>query len=219
MGVDGGASASASSVNGIEAMHTDARFLPFTRRDQYGHMGLKPQPLHERVKLAIMSVTLMPLKLAISLSIVLICFLTCKFSELLPKSVRSDFCAATGKVYARGLVFCLGLNVRWIKVKQTGRTKAEPRAAGLISNHCSWADILIHLAHYWCSFAAREGTEKLLMIGQIRCGGGSGCAWAHGVQMHRLAWQSASPTLTPLLPPWRWCSRLFAPVCLSGAFT
>lgn len=33
---------------------------------------------------------------------------------------------------------------------------------------CSWCDILIHLAHSWPSFAARDGTQGLPVIGFIR---------------------------------------------------
>lgn len=37
----------------------------------------------------------------------------------------------------------------------------------IVSNHVSWADILIHMAHSFPSFAARDGTQNLPMIGLV----------------------------------------------------
>lgn len=42
------------------------------------------------------------------------------------------------------------------------------RAAAIVSNHCSWLDILVHMSKYFPAFVARHGTKDLTMIGLIR---------------------------------------------------
>ena len=51
---------------------------------------------------------------------------------------------------------------------QIPSSEPEVKPAGIVSNHCSWADILINLAHNCPSFAARDGTQSLPLIGTIR---------------------------------------------------
>ena len=42
-------------------------------------------------------------------------------------------------------------------------------AAGvIISNHVSWADILVHMEGHFCSFVARSNTQDMPLIGLIR---------------------------------------------------
>jgi len=41
-------------------------------------------------------------------------------------------------------------------------------AVAVVSNHCGWADILIHMARYFPAFVARDATQNLAMIGLIR---------------------------------------------------
>lgn len=43
------------------------------------------------------------------------------------------------------------------------------RAVAVVSNHCGWVDILIHMARYFPAFVARDGTQNLPMVGLIRC--------------------------------------------------
>jgi hypothetical protein len=45
-----------------------------------------------------------------------------------------------------------------------------PAAVAVVSNHMSWADILIQMARYFPAFVARDGTQNLPMIGLIRWG-------------------------------------------------
>lgn len=42
-------------------------------------------------------------------------------------------------------------------------------AVAVVSNHCGWADILIHMARFFPAFVARDGTQNLAMVGLIRC--------------------------------------------------
>jgi hypothetical protein len=41
-------------------------------------------------------------------------------------------------------------------------------AVAVVSNHMSWADILIQMSQYFPAFVAREGTQNLPMIGLVR---------------------------------------------------
>ena len=40
----------------------------------------------------------------------------------------------------------------------------------MVSNHIGWADILVHMCHYFPSFVAREETASLPFIGVCWCG-------------------------------------------------
>ena len=48
------------------------------------------------------------------------------------------------------------------------RGNAEPVA--IVSNHCSWLDILVHMARFFPAFVARDGTKDMPLIGIIRQG-------------------------------------------------
>lgn len=48
------------------------------------------------------------------------------------------------------------------------RRREEPVV--IVSNHCSWIDILVHMSHFFPAFVARHGTKNMMLIGLIRCG-------------------------------------------------
>jgi hypothetical protein len=50
-------------------------------------------------------------------------------------------------------------------------------AVAVVSNHCGWADILIHMSRFFPAFVARDGTQNLPMVGLIRWVG-LRCVWA-----------------------------------------
>lgn len=51
----------------------------------------------------------------------------------------------------------------------TGQNNQNKQAVAVVSNHCGWVDILIHMARYFPAFVARDGTQNLPMVGLIRC--------------------------------------------------
>lgn len=58
---------------------------------------------------------------------------------------------------------CLGTASRQASGKQ-------PVVVGaVVSNHIGWADILVHMSHYFPSFVAREETASLAFIGVCWC--------------------------------------------------
>lgn len=145
----------------------DAAHAPFERHDEYGKMGMAPRGAWVRMQTCIAAVTILPVRAIGTLSCVLGFFCICKAMQLLPARQRSSAVAATGKAFCRACLLCMGFTrVTWVRVKDNA--KQQPRAAGIVSNHCSWADILVHMTRSFPSFVARSGTESLPFIGFIR---------------------------------------------------
>lgn len=136
---------------------------PFRRDDQYGDAGLRPQPLRERLFTWAMALTLLPVRAAATLGCVASLWALCKVSALtLPPATADALVARGGKTLSRLCLLALGFwHIRWVKVPGPpgGQGEGEPQArqrssppqpvpvaAGIISNHCSWLDILIHMS-------------------------------------------------------------------------
>lgn len=60
-------------------------YEPFVRHDQYGPLGAKPQPLLEYLRLAVLLVTIAPIKFASATLCVVGVHLSCRYLHLLPK--------------------------------------------------------------------------------------------------------------------------------------
>ncbi len=152
----------------------DTAYAPFERHDRYGKMGLAPQSAWSRLKTCLAAVTILPVKAIGTISCVASFFVVCKLMQLLPEQQRSAAVAAAGKAFCRACLLCIGFTrVRWLSVTDPANSNsaaARPHAAGIVSNHCSWADILVHMSHSFPSFVARSGTESLPLIGFIRWG-------------------------------------------------
>ena len=150
--------------------HPDPKHLPFQRNDRYGDMGKKPQPLTERCRLAFLSVTLLPLKVICAGCCIISFYLVCRISEVLPSNIKGWVTTAFGKLLSRACLLSIGFgSIRWIKVRKASWDKRSSNrpAVGLVSNHCSHVDILVHMSRSFPSFVARGGTEKIPLIGFI----------------------------------------------------
>lgn len=148
-----------------------SNYLPFQRHDQYGLMGFEKQSTIENIRLSFLAVTTVPLKVIGSLSCIVGFYAACRMAQLLPKRSRDAIVPFLGKVYTRSCLACIGfINVSWVKLPRAAwdKPKGEAQAAGIVSNHCSWIDILVHMSRHFPSFVARGGTEKLALIGPIR---------------------------------------------------
>jgi lysophosphatidylcholine acyltransferase / lyso-PAF acetyltransferase len=159
----------AKAMAPLDTMKTTNENRPFERLDQYGELGLKPQPLSEKLRLLFFAIFLVPFKAIGTLACLLSYFFWIKISPFIfPASVRSDWVASLGKIHCRGCLFSLGfVHITWIKVEADLRPPAIP-AVGIVSNHSSWIDILIHMSHSFPSFVARDATKKTPIIGSIR---------------------------------------------------
>lgn len=149
----------------------DPAFDPFRRHDQYGLEGAAPQSVLEYLRLAIAAVTILPLKLVGCLALLIGCYSMCKLSFLFPAQDRAAWVAACAKFFVRAELFCLGfVTVTWQVVPDNRQHKLPPgtKAAGIVSNHCSWTDILLHMSRSFPSFVARASTKNLPWVGLIR---------------------------------------------------
>ncbi|GAX73549.1 hypothetical protein CEUSTIGMA_g1000.t1 [Chlamydomonas eustigma] len=120
-----------------------------------------------------MTVLVLPIRFVLASLCVVACNITIRIASVLPDGARQDTSAAVGKLWCNLCLLSLGFFVRWVKVTSEQLDNDYPasdmsvKAVGIISNHCSWADILIHLSRSFPSFAARDGTQNLPLIGYI----------------------------------------------------
>lgn len=143
---------------------------PWERLDRYGECGLKPQPLWEKIRILFVLVFIVPIKILGSLGCLVSFYVVIKLSVyLFPKSVRTDWVAALGKIHCRLCLFFIGfIKVRWIDLSPDGRSGKGGGYVGIVSNHCSWCDILVHMSHFFPAFVARSKTEHTRFVGAIR---------------------------------------------------
>ena len=79
------ASSAAGTSNGQARAHATSSSLhdvpanaPFTRNDRYGHYGKAPQPLLEQLRLALMTVLVVPVRLGLTICIMLLVNIGCR---------------------------------------------------------------------------------------------------------------------------------------------
>lgn len=148
----------------------DPAFDPFRRHDQYGLEGATKQSVLEYLRLAVMALTILPLKILGCIACLIGCYLVCKLSFLVPAQNRAAWVVTCGKMFVRMELFCLGfMFVKWQKVPDTRprHILEGAKVAGIVSNHSSWADILVHMSRSFPSFVARASTKNLLWVGLI----------------------------------------------------
>ena len=146
-------------------------FLPFQRHDQYGLMGEEKQSTLEILRLCLLAITVVPLKVLGTTSCILGFYAACRILQLLPERTRGFSVPFLGKTFTRLCLACIGfMKVSWVHLPRADWDvpRCEAQAAGIVSNHCSWIDILVHMSKYFPSFAARGGTQNLPLIGPIR---------------------------------------------------
>lgn len=125
----------------------------------------------------------LPIKLAGAMISLLSFWLCCRLSFLLPTSVRGKTVAKLGNWHCRTCLWWLGFwRVTWIRVgeqqqgsngKAGGSGSGHAGAVGIVSNHISWCDILLHMSHSFPAFVARSQTRRQPIIGIIRWGWGA----------------------------------------------
>ena len=144
---------------------------PWERSDQYGELGLEPQPFTERTRLFVMAILLAPLKAIGALFCLISYFLCVKASILFPPSLRVAWVAKLGKIHCRAALFCFGfVRIRWIKVQDETAEGTEPKPAAVayVSNHVSWVDTPLQMSRFFPAFVSRDSTLEIPLIGSIR---------------------------------------------------
>lgn len=152
---------------------------PFRRLDRYGDRGLVPQRWTEQFRLALFAVVVLPARIIISMTCMLLCYALCWGSRLLlPEPLRYTVVATVGKVLCRVCLFAFGFfRIEWVQIKSfspkesvednDGEGAKEVRPCGIVSNHVGWADILIHMERWFPSFVAKSKTKELPFVGII----------------------------------------------------
>eukprot|EP00798_Chlamydomonas_sp_ICE-L_P021338 gene21338-biopygen30050 len=160
----------------LETQSRDPRFAPFVHQDAYGVWGLKPQPLPEIILKLVLGILVAPLKATLTVLGMALACNTCRVEKyLMPllsisKEYRAAWTLYWGKIWIRLALFGLGfLSVSWIKLDHLdGRKQAETEteAPVIVSNHMGWSDILVHMSRSWPAFVAKEGIDKVPIVGQ-----------------------------------------------------
>ncbi|CAL8468772.1 g8313 [Coccomyxa elongata] len=142
-------------------------YEPFVRHDQYGPLGAKPQPLLEYLRLAVLLVTIAPIKFASATLCVVGVHVLCRASVILPRGLQAQVVAALGKILCRLCLLCWGfVKINWTTDEPRQLPKGVEPAA-IVSNHISYLDIIVHCAHSFPSFVARGNTKDLPLVGLI----------------------------------------------------
>eukprot|EP00798_Chlamydomonas_sp_ICE-L_P031160 gene31160-biopygen6040 len=161
----------------LETQSRDPRFAPFVHQDAYGVWGLKPQPLPEIILKLVLGILVAPLKATLTvLGLALACN-TCRVEKyLMPvlsisKEYRAAWTLYWGKIWIRLALFGLGfLSVSWIKLDHLDvrkQAETETEAPVIVSNHMGWSDILVHMSRSRPAFVAKEGIDKVPIVGYI----------------------------------------------------
>jgi lysophosphatidylcholine acyltransferase/lyso-PAF acetyltransferase len=159
----------------------DPLFEPFIRTDAYGEAGHRITPARA-LRLAVLSVTLVPCRLAAALLSVAGYYVLLRALAVLPDGVVTRRIAAFwGRFWSTACLLSLGfVRVRWVRVGERGAARRDappPWQVAIVSNHMSWADILVHMSRALPSFVARDGTQDIRMVGLIRWVGVGGVKW------------------------------------------
>ncbi|XP_057973493.1 lysophospholipid acyltransferase LPEAT1 isoform X2 [Malania oleifera] len=182
------ASQEAGSIQEMEK-----KFAAFVRRDVYGVMGGGDLPLREKVLVGIGLVILVPIRLVVALTILVLYYLICRLCTLCSVPYREDgdeqqedyahlggwrraVIVQSGRFLSRAMLFTLGFY--WIRRtcspeeliaedESKGNSEESERPGAIISNHVSHLDILYHMSSSFPSFVAKRSVAKLPLVGLI----------------------------------------------------
>ncbi|KAK9915142.1 hypothetical protein WJX75_005280 [Coccomyxa subellipsoidea] len=119
------------------------------------------------MRLAVLLVTVAPVKFASATLCVLAVHLMCRASAILPKGLQAQVVASLGKILCRLCLFCWGfMKIDWI-IEEPGQLPKGVEPAAIVSNHISYLDIIVHCAHSFPSFVARGNTKDMPLVGLI----------------------------------------------------
>ncbi|XVE69928.1 hypothetical protein DITRI_Ditri10aG0030900 [Diplodiscus trichospermus] len=181
-----------SSADNIEEL--EKKFAAYVRNDVYGTMGRGKLPLKEKILLGIALVTLLPLRVVLGMTVLVVYYLICRVCTLLSAPNQEDeeqedyahlggwrraVILRSGRFLSRTLLFVVGFY--WIKethkdssdtqenskTEGTNQSEDQERPGAIVSNHVSYLDILYHMSSSFPSFVAKRSVAKLPLIGLI----------------------------------------------------
>ncbi|XP_004494178.1 lysophospholipid acyltransferase LPEAT1 isoform X2 [Cicer arietinum] len=179
-------SVSSSTTNAVDLQDLEKKFAPYVRRDVYGTMGRGDLAPKEKLLLGFALVTLLPIRVILATTVLVVYYLICRFCTLFSTPNREDeqddysrlrgwrrsVIVWCGKVLSRAMLFVFGFY--WIPESTTSFTQENKpqseemeRPGVIISNHVSYLDILYHMSSSFPSFVAKRSVAKLPLVGLI----------------------------------------------------
>ncbi|KAL4649890.1 hypothetical protein ACB092_01G046800 [Castanea dentata] len=171
----------------------EKKFAAYVRHDVYGTMGRGELPLGEKFLLGIALVTLVPVRVVLAMTLLVLYYLICRICTLFSAPNREEeeeengqedyahmggwrrsVIVQCGRSLSRAMLFVFGFY--WIKetyriphsTPQGKEEYEEPERPGaIISNHVSYIDILYHMYSSFPSFVAKRSVGKLPLVGLI----------------------------------------------------
>ncbi|XP_072979127.1 lysophospholipid acyltransferase LPEAT1-like [Typha angustifolia] len=177
------ASPASGSVEELEE-----KYAPYVRIDAYGDMGRGELPFSEKLLLGIALVTLVPIRVAVGVMILIVYYLICRtctlFSDPNLEDGQEDYAhmvewrrrvvVRCGRFLSRVMLFLFGFY--WIhdyyRILNTEDGYAKQfvdseRPGAIVSNHVSYLDILYHMSSSFPSFVAKRPVARLPLVGLI----------------------------------------------------
>ncbi|KAK8369670.1 hypothetical protein V6Z11_A01G126500 [Gossypium hirsutum] len=177
-------STASSAAEDIQEL--EKKFAAFVRNDVYGSLGCGKLPLKEKLLLGIALVTLLPLRLLLVMSILVLYYLICKIFTLCSApnleedqedyahlgGCRRAVILQSGRYLSRLLLFMVGFY--WInethkdsantqdnsKTESTKQSEERVRPGAIVSNHLSYLDVLYHMSSSFPSFVAKRESKS-----------------------------------------------------------
>lgn len=184
-----------SSTPQLSIEELEKKYAAYVRHDVYGIMGRGELPWPEKGLLGISLVTLLPLRVVLATTVVMLYYLICRVCTLFMAPNREDeqedyahmggwrrtVLYWSGRVLSRIMLFAFGFY--WIQetcrdpklngsinneVDLNNQSEEEDERPGvIISNHVSHMDILYHMSSSFPSFVAKRSVGKLPLVGLI----------------------------------------------------
>ncbi|XP_017258414.1 lysophospholipid acyltransferase LPEAT1 isoform X1 [Daucus carota subsp. sativus] len=163
----------------------ETKCAAYVRHDVYGTMGRGQIPWSEKVLIGFALITLLPLRVVLSLSILVVYYLICRVCTMFSKPSGDDeqedyahmggwrqtVVVKSGMFLSRALLFVIGFY--WIpetstqEAERSDQSDEAIRPGAIVSNHISYLDILYHMSASFPSFVAKRSVGKLPLVGLI----------------------------------------------------
>ncbi|KAJ7958060.1 Lysophospholipid acyltransferase [Quillaja saponaria] len=185
---------STTPISSESIQELEKKYAAYVRSDVYGTMGRGELPIKEKVLLGLSLVTLVPIRVAAALTILILYYLICRICTLFSAPNREEdqedyahmggwrraVIVRCGRALSRALLFVLGFY--WIsetyrnsntddksgtEEEVKNKTKEPEKPGVIVSNHVSHLDILYHMSSSFPSFVAKRSVAKLPLVGLI----------------------------------------------------
>ncbi|XP_022769801.1 lysophospholipid acyltransferase LPEAT1-like isoform X2 [Durio zibethinus] len=182
------------SSSADDILELEKKFAAYARNDVYGTMGRGKLPLKEKLVLGIALVTLLPLRIVLGITLVVVYYLICRICTLFSapnqeEEQQEDYAhlggwrraviVRSGRFLSRSLLFLVGFY--WINdthkdsantqenssTEANNQSEEQERPGAIVSNHVSYLDILYHMSSSFPSFVAKRSVAKIPLVGLI----------------------------------------------------